>query len=62
MPCGINAIPVESEKNIKLVLKKLDSPVRKKPKPPKLTALAQKMLLRLLEPSKYEVSVELFSI
>ena len=44
---------LESEKNIKLVLKKLDKPVSKKPKPPKLTTKAQKMLLIRREPLKY---------
>jgi hypothetical protein len=43
---------VESEKNNKFVLKKLDRPVRKNPKPPKLTAIDQKILLRLRDPSK----------
>ena len=52
MPWGIKEIPVESEKNNKFVLKKLDKPVRKKPRPPKLTAVDQKILLRRREPSK----------
>jgi hypothetical protein len=36
---------VESEKIKRLTLKKLDKPLRKKPKPPALTANAQKTLL-----------------
>jgi hypothetical protein len=32
--------------------KKLDRPVKKKPVPPKLTAVAQKILLNLLDPLK----------
>ena len=51
MPCGMKAIPVESEKNSKFVLKKLDNPLRKKPRPPALTEKAQKTLLNLREPS-----------
>ena len=43
---------VESEKNNSRVLKKLDNPVKKNPKPPKLTVNAQKMLFNLLDPVK----------
>ena len=37
---------LESEKNIKLVLRKLDTPVRKKPRPPKLTASGPKNITK----------------
>lgn len=52
MPCGRNEISLESEKNKRFVPKKLDKPVRKKPNPPKLTAIAQKMLFKRLDPVK----------
>ena len=51
MPCGIKEMPVESEKVIRLTLKKLDNPLRKKPRPPILTANAQKILLSRRDPS-----------
>ena len=44
----------------KLTLKKLDNPLRKNPKPPKLTAKAQKTLLNLREPSMYDPPYLLF--
>jgi hypothetical protein len=55
MPCGTKDIPLESEKIKRFFSKKLDSPVRKKPKPPKLTARAQNILLKRLEPLKYDL-------
>jgi len=50
MPCGIKDISLESAKNNKFVLRKLDRPVRKNPRPPKLTITAQKILLKRRDP------------
>ena len=51
---GGNYIPNSNDENLLnynyCVLKKLDKPARKKPKPPKLTAAAKKMLLKRREP------------
>jgi len=50
MPCGRKEISLESEKINRFIPKKLDNPVRKNPKPPKLTVRAQKRLLKRLDP------------
>ena len=55
-------ISLESENSKRLTPKKLDKPVKKNPKPPKETAKAQKILLRRLDPVKYDVIVEFASV
>jgi hypothetical protein len=62
IPCGRKDISVESEKNNRFIPKKLDSPVKKKPNPPKLTASAQKILLKRLDPLKYDLITEFVSV
>jgi hypothetical protein len=50
------------KKNNRFISKKLDKPARKNPRPPKLTARAQKILLNRLEPGKYDLITEFVSI
>ena len=62
MPCGMKEISLELEKNKRFIPKKLDNPARKKPNPPKLTVVAQNILLKRLEPLKYDLTTKFSSI